>query len=62
MSATPSGDELAAIAAALASLRSEGIAAKSLGAWTIAAHYPELEFDDLHALVRRANGPCSIRS
>jgi hypothetical protein len=62
VNAVPSGDELAAIAGALASLRSEESVATSNGAWTTAARYPELEFDDLHALVRRRNGPCSTRS
>lgn len=63
MSAAPSGDELAAIVAALASLQNVPAVDTTGGgnAWATAARYPELEFDELHAFVRRANGPCSTK-
>ena len=53
LGAQPADDEIAAIVAALSSLteRAEASAASPSSAWAHASRYPDLDIDDLRALI-----------
>ncbi len=53
LGAQPADDEIAAIVAALSSLteRADASAASQSSAWTLASRFPDLDIDDLRALI-----------